>query len=68
VRARIDLTKCIRCGKCFIACRDGGHMAICMDTDNQPSVDDTRCVGCGLCQVVCPTEGCISMTAIAKPS
>lgn len=68
VRARIDFSKCIRCGRCFIACRDGGHMAIRMEADNQPSVDDTRCVGCGLCQIVCPVEDCISMAAIAKPS
>jgi dihydropyrimidine dehydrogenase (NAD+) subunit PreA len=68
VRASIDLAKCIRCGRCFIACRDGGHMAIRMSMDNEPTVDHIRCVGCGLCQIVCPIEGCISVAAIARPS
>ncbi len=68
VRARIDLTKCTRCGRCFIACRDGAHVAVRMEADKQPSIDDTRCVGCGLCRIVCPVEGCISMAAIAKSS
>jgi len=60
VRSRIDESLCIGCGVCYIACRDGGHMAISMDGRN-PIVDDEKCVGCGLCPLVCPVTGCIRM-------
>jgi dihydropyrimidine dehydrogenase (NAD+) subunit PreA len=64
VRSLIDEATCIQCEVCYLACRDGGHMAIDRTPGRVPHVDHDRCVGCGLCELVCP-EGCISMTVIA---
>lgn len=61
VRARIDLAKCIHCGRCYVACRDGGHQAILWNAERQAAVDENKCVGCGLCPQVCPVPGCIQM-------
>jgi len=55
----IDVKKCIRCGLCYVACLDGGHMAIEMDKKRRPHVDREKCVGCGLCAAVCPVSDCI---------
>jgi dihydropyrimidine dehydrogenase (NAD+) subunit PreA len=65
VKASVDQEKCIGCGLCYIACRDGAHQAI----GSQPSEDgrtsvwiiDDACVGCNLCSLVCPVSGCITM-------
>jgi dihydropyrimidine dehydrogenase (NAD+) subunit PreA len=64
VRSRIDELRCIRCELCYLACRDGGHMAIERNADRLPRVDRDRCVGCGLCELVCP-EWCISMEVVS---
>ncbi len=47
---------CIGCGRCMIACSDGGHQAIRMNADRRPVLDGTRCVGCHLCVLVCPQK------------
>jgi dihydropyrimidine dehydrogenase (NAD+) subunit PreA len=60
VRSRIDETACIGCEVCYLACRDGGHMAMDRRENRIPRVDDDRCVGCGLCVHVCP-EQCITL-------
>jgi len=53
----IDLEKCVGCGSCFRACRDGGHRAIVWDSlKRQPSVDMERCPGCAQCMQVCPVN------------
>lgn len=53
----IDLDKCVGCGSCFRACRDGGHRAIIWDSvTRQPSVDMERCPGCAQCMQVCPVN------------
>ena len=53
----IDLDKCVGCGSCFRACRDGGHRAIIWDSvARQPSVDMERCPGCAQCMQVCPVN------------
>ena len=49
---------CIKCGKCVIACRDGGYQAISLK-EGQISIDRARCDGCALCMFVCP-ESAIS--------
>jgi dihydropyrimidine dehydrogenase (NAD+) subunit PreA len=64
VRSRIDLSTCIGCGLCHVACRDGAHVAIDFGADRIPVVDDVRCVGCGLCAQICPVPGCIRMEFI----
>lgn len=64
VRSHIDESACIRCEACYLACRDGGHMAIERKPDRVPKVDTDRCVGCGLCEHVCPVQGCIEMSVV----
>ena len=66
VRANVDQHKCIGCGKCHIACRDGAHDAIDLTTDDASGrhdvlVDEERCVGCTLCTLVCPVHQCITL-------
>jgi dihydropyrimidine dehydrogenase (NAD+) subunit PreA len=64
-RSQIDNKTCIACDVCYIACQDGGHMAIDRGSNRIPHVDWDRCVGCGLCQLVCPVDGCIHMEVAA---
>ena len=64
VVAEINKDKCIGCDLCYIACDDGAHQAIKLDTANGnriPEVIEENCVGCNLCSLVCPVEGCITM-------
>ena len=51
-----DKDRCIGCGRCVIACADGGHQAIKISDDRKISLDGSRCVGCHLCILVCPEE------------
>ena len=51
---KFNREKCVGCGRCYIACRDGGHQAIRFGEDRQPKLDGSRCVGCHLCLLVCP--------------
>lgn len=47
--------KCVGCGRCYLACRDGGHQAIRFDPETRrPVLDAKKCVGCHLCTLVCP--------------
>jgi Indolepyruvate ferredoxin oxidoreductase, alpha and beta subunits len=56
-RSEIDLDKCIGCGVCYVACNDGGHMAISWDSVNRkPSVNEDKCTGCAMCMQVCPVD------------
>lgn len=61
VISKVDHSLCIHCGLCYVACRDGGHVAIRWPDKRLPIIDETRCVGCGLCEQVCPVPYCISM-------
>ena len=61
IRSHINEKLCIGCDACYVACRDGGHMAIDQRLNRIPHVDWDRCVGCGLCQFVCPVDECIEM-------
>ncbi len=61
IKASIIEERCIRCGKCYIACSDGGHMAIERSKEGDVKVDEDKCVGCGLCAAICPVEGCIEL-------
>ena len=53
---KFDKDRCIGCGRCVIACADGGHQAIKISDDRKISLDGSRCVGCHLCVLVCPEE------------
>ncbi len=61
VISTINHELCIGCGLCYVACADGGHVAIEFDSDHKVEVDSQRCVGCGLCAQVCPVPDCISI-------
>jgi len=50
---------CIGCGRCHIACMDGGHQAVEWNADRSPKFIAKKCVGCHLCLYVCP-HGAIS--------
>lgn len=65
-KARIDQDKCIKCGRCHIACEDTSHQAITKEKDGKRhfEVMEDECVGCNLCVNVCPVEDCITMEAL----
>ena len=62
-KAVIDQDKCIKCGRCHIACEDTSHQAITssLNGERRFEVVDKECVGCNLCVSVCPVENCITM-------
>ena len=64
VRSSVVRSRCIKCGLCVAACRDGGHEAIHLSRKRLAVVDEDKCVGCGLCTLVCPVEGCMSMKTV----
>jgi len=69
VVASINQERCIGCGVCFPACRDGGHHAISIsrtDDKNQVQVLEDHCVGCNLCSLICPVRDCITMREVAS--
>jgi len=61
--AKIHPELCARDDLCFLACQDGGHQAIALQTDRLPAVDEQKCAGCGLCAAVCPILGCMEIGA-----
>ena len=65
VIAQIDQDKCIKCGKCYVACEDTSHQAIARlvsETEERTyEVIKDECVGCNLCEITCPVEACITM-------
>ena len=65
VLSRINQDVCIHCGLCYVACRDGAHVAIRFGEDRIPVVDEERCVGCGFCASVCPVPKCITMELVS---
>jgi len=48
-----SVQNCTLCGRCVVACRDGGYGAISI-VGRAVAVDEARCDGCGLCALVCP--------------
>ena len=49
-----DKTTCVRCGRCYISCCDGGYQAIKLVNGRTPQLIREKCVGCHLCRLVCP--------------
>jgi len=66
LKARIDQSLCIKCGRCYIACEDTSHQAITRESNGQREFEiiDAQCVGCNLCQHVCPVADCITMEPV----
>ena len=66
VKARIDQTLCIQCGRCHIVCEDTAHQAISRGKDGKRhfEVIDAECVGCNLCVNVCPVDNCITLVEL----
>ncbi|STG94973.1 dihydropyrimidine dehydrogenase [Escherichia coli] len=61
VYPRINLDKCVGCGRCYISCYDGGHQAMeWSEKTRTPHCNTEKCVGCLLCGHVCPV-GCIEL-------
>jgi dihydropyrimidine dehydrogenase (NAD+) subunit PreA len=58
--ALVSPEACTSCGRCVIACRDGGYHALSLKKGTLV-IDRSRCDGCSLCSHVCPT-GAIVMT------
>lgn len=54
VYPRFKREKCLKCGRCYLSCRDGGHQALTLGEDGKPVLNPKRCVGCHLCTLVCP--------------
>jgi len=57
-RPEIDVSKCIKCLRCWIACPDA---CIVRAEDDSISVNYDFCKGCGICANECPTKA-ITMT------
>jgi dihydropyrimidine dehydrogenase (NAD+) subunit PreA len=65
VRSFVVAEKCIGCGRCYIACCDGGHEAILWDSSKRlPEVSNDKCVGCGLCILTQPVDGCLELRVL----
>lgn len=61
VYPRINLDKCVGCGRCYISCYDGGHRAMeWSEKTRTPHCNTEKCVGCLLCGHVRPV-GCIEL-------
>lgn len=56
----IDQSRCIGCGRCYIACRDSGHHAIDWDDYTRTPTVSEHCAHCNLCLDICPVVGCIT--------
>ncbi len=60
VYPEINQEKCVKCGRCYISCYDGGHQALVWNEEERKvTVDKEKCVGCHLCSNVCPVS-CIT--------
>jgi dihydropyrimidine dehydrogenase (NAD+) subunit PreA len=60
-----DSESCVRCGRCAVACADGGYGAISL-SGGAVRFDYAKCDGCSLCSHVCPA-GAIRMAVAVAP-
>ena len=58
-RAKIDVTKCIKCDICRQNCRFDAILL-----DGTYKVDTFACEGCGVCEVLCPANAITSKPAV----
>eukprot|EP00708_Paratrimastix_pyriformis_P002030 GAFH01000768.1.p1 GENE.GAFH01000768.1~~GAFH01000768.1.p1 ORF type:complete len:988 (-),score=467.21 GAFH01000768.1:309-2951(-) len=64
--SEVDMTRCVGCGRCQMACMDAGYACISFDrTTRQPKISPA-CKGCGLCVAVCPVHCISTVPAPAK--
>jgi len=63
-KARIDQEVCIKCGRCYAACKDTSHQSIPIREGVVVEVIDAECVACNLCVITCPVEDCITMESL----
>ncbi len=57
LKVNIDDSRCIGCGRCYLACNDAGHQAIDWNkAKRKPTINNEKCVGCHLCRTVCPAK------------
>lgn len=67
IRSYVIKENCIGCGRCYIACRDGGHEAISWnDSARLPEVSTEKCVGCGLCILTQPVDHCLELRKLSN--
>lgn len=62
--SQIDKERCVGCGQCYLACRDGGAQAISLDANRKACVDEEACFGCLMCKHICPVDGCITYKTV----
>jgi len=64
----IDESKCLQCGRCYLACSDSGYQAIQFDGYNTvPRIVEEDCTGCAICHAACPVENAIHMKPRTMP-
>lgn len=67
IRSYVIKENCIGCGRCYVACRDGGHEAINWNESLRiPSISTEKCVGCGLCILTQPINHCLELRKLSN--
>jgi heterodisulfide reductase subunit A len=59
--SRVDIKRCVGCGKCMLTCPFGSIKEIKFRGDSKAEVIETVCQGCGICTSTCP-QGAIQLS------
>lgn len=62
---QFNWNKCIKCGRCYIACYDAGRQAIEMEGQNI-KYNAKKCIGCHLCRLVCSVNALGTVVELIK--